>query len=442
MYYARCVLALFLTAVALGCTGDNGTNSNVSDQGGAPIRDSSQLPDTETPDDSLADVVDVIDLTDPTLWPDPAVQPEKKIAPYIAYDYMGRNPANREPFLKQAGGNAASEAAVAAALKWLASHQYPDGSWDFDHTDCPACRGRCPHAGDMKDAHHAATALGLLPFLGAGQTHIEGKYKATVRAGLNYLVREMEVGDKRGTLEEPGGQMYSHGLGAIAVCEAYAMTRDKGLLHPAQLALNHIEFAQDPFGGGWRYTPKQPGDTSVLSWQVMALHSGHVAILTIDADTLKGVTKFLDSVQYDNGAKYGYTQPGIGSDANTAIGLWCRMYLGWPQKHPALQDGVKFLSDKGPSKTDMYFNYYATQVMRHYDGAEWKRWNKQMRDHLVDTQAKQSHITGSWYFGGEDLGAAKGGRLYATSLATLILEVYYRHKRIYPVHGPEIKLPY
>jgi hypothetical protein len=32
------------------------------------------------------------------------------------------------------------------------------------------------------------TSLALLPFLGAGQTHIVGKYKDHVREGINYLL--------------------------------------------------------------------------------------------------------------------------------------------------------------------------------------------------------------------------------------------------------------
>ena len=35
-------------------------------------------------------------------------------------------------------------------------------------------------------ARNAATAMAILPFLGAGQTHKEGKYKKVVNAGLYY----------------------------------------------------------------------------------------------------------------------------------------------------------------------------------------------------------------------------------------------------------------
>jgi hypothetical protein len=88
----------------------------------------------------------------------------------------------------------------------------------------------------------------------------------------------------------------------------------------------------------------------------------------------------------------------------------------------------------------MYYNYYATQVMNHFEGEEWKRWNRKMRDHLVNTQASQGHERGSWFF--EDPhGAALGGRLYSTSLATMVLEVYYRHMPLYGKDSTENEFP-
>jgi hypothetical protein len=88
----------------------------------------------------------------------------------------------------------------------------------------------------------------------------------------------------------------------------------------------------------------------------------------------------------------------------------------------------------------MYFNYYATQVMRHHEGEVWDKWNKEMRDYLVETQDKKGHQTGSWYVRG-DHGAERGGRIYVTSMATMILEVYYRHMPIYGKAAAEEEFP-
>jgi hypothetical protein len=55
-----------------------------------------------------------------------------------------------------------------------------------------------------------------------------------------------------------------------------------------------------------------------------------------------------------------------------------------------------------------------------------------MRDYLVSTQSANSHEAGSWHF--PDPYGDKGGRLYNTAMAIMILEVYYRHM---PLYGPQ-----
>jgi len=352
----------------------------------------------------------------------------KEIGSYTGTGLSGRGAAARSQLVREGGGTKGSEEAVARALKWFKNHQNPNGSWSFRHLNgvCP-----CPNHG-TPDAVNGATAMALLPYLGAGNTHMEGAYKEQVRAGLYFLVSSQKP---NGSFHESGGNMYSHGLCAIALCEAYAMTQDRSLMAPAQAALNFIVYAQDPVGGGWRYLPKQRGDTSVVGWQLMALKSGHMAYLRVPPNVVIGASKFLDSVQSDSGSAYGYADPG-NRGATNAIGLLCRMYLGWKHEEPALKRGVERISNSGPSTVDMYYNYYATQVMRHFEGEEWKKWNPQMRDQLVNTQAKSGHMEGSW-FAGSGHANERGGRLYFTSMATMILEVYYRHLPIYRKQAAE-----
>lgn len=354
-------------------------------------------------------------------------------APPVPKSFAGRMiPANRASLLKERGGSAESENAVGKALGWLARHQVPDGGWNFDHRVGP-CQGQCDHHGSLENARAGATGLALLPFLGAGQTHRGGDHKDVVKRGLAFLVQNMKNNKQGGGDLADGGSMYSHGICAIALAEAYAMTRDKDLMLPAQMAVNHIIYAQDPTGGGWRYSPRQPGDTSVLGWQVMALRSAQLADLKVPQGTLAGASKFLDSVQMERGAKYGYTGPGPAA-GTTAVGLLSRINLGWEKDGAALQQGVAYLSQTGPSKGNMYYNYYATQIMSHWGGDEWDKWNKGMRDFLINEQSKQGHQEGSWFMDGGDHGAGVGGRIYCTSIAAMILEAYYRHP---PIYGTE-----
>jgi hypothetical protein len=344
-----------------------------------------------------------------------------------------RSVAAKSEMLERFGGNASSEKAVALALKWIADHQAPNGGWSFVHS--AFCRGQCKEDGTKVKAVNGATAMALLPFLGAGQTHLQGQYKNTIKKGLGFLITNMKVTPGElptGSWNEPDGTMYSHGLAAITICEAYAMTRDPDLLQPAQLSLNYLVYAQDQRGGGWRYGPKQPGDTSVVGWCLMALKSGAMGNLTVPPSTFRGASGFLDFVSTNNGAYYGYDKPTAnieGRQATIAVGLLCRMYLGWSKDNEALKEGVAFLDKRGPSTSDLYYSYYATQVMRHHGGPEWERWNTKLRDDLIKTQVSEGHAAGSWY---ASAGHGKeGGRLYATSLATMILEVYYRHMPLY-----------
>ena len=335
----------------------------------------------------------------------------------------GRKAEHRGKMLKQFGGNEQSETAVFKGLKWLAAHQEGDGKWRFNHELGP-CGGYCRHAGNHPSTT-ASTALALLAFLGAGQTHEEGKFQMNVRRGLYHLMNRMQVTPHGGDLQE--GTMYGHGMAAMALCEAYAMTRDSELKIYAQSALDFTVHAQHT-GGGWRYHPGEAGDTSMLSWHLMAEKSGQMAYLKVPSDSLRLAGYYLDTVQAEDGAVYGYQKPGTGK-ATTAIGLLCRMYLGWPQERPALAAGVDHLDRWGPAKEDMYYNYYATQVMHHWGGDSWERWNPKMRDYLIKTQAQQGHEHGSWNFTGGS--SAPGGRMYNTAMAIMTLEVYYRHLPLY-----------
>jgi hypothetical protein len=170
----------------------------------------------------------------------------------------GRSGAAREALEREGGGNAQSRAAVAAGIKWIVQHQAADGHWSLDHFNQPAHCG-CNGFGQNNDI--AATAFGLLPLLGTGETHKgQGLYARHVDRALKYLI------SRQGRDGNFGGGMYAHGLATIAMCEAYGMTADPRLKAPAQAAIDFIRAAQSD-NGGWRYEPRQGGDTSVVGWQ-------------------------------------------------------------------------------------------------------------------------------------------------------------------------------
>jgi hypothetical protein len=333
----------------------------------------------------------------------------------------------------------ATEAAVARGLQWLAAHQNANGSWSLDaYHRAGDCKGRCRGGGFNSDV--SGTALALLPFLGAGQTHLEGMYKDEVRRGLEWLINRQEPD---GDFPSPfrNSHMYAHGQAALAVCEAYALTQDSWLRDPAQRAINFIVDAQH-HAGGWRYQPGDAGDTSVVGWQLMALRSAQLGYLNVPPDVFKRANAYLDSAQATSlGDRYCYMPNSGPSHVMTAEALLCRQYSGWPQDHPALVSGVKHLLEehlpRGGREVNMYYWYYATQVMHHMGGEAWQTWNYQMRDLLVDLQETKGHLAGSWTpRGGHD---TAGGRVYMTALAVCTLEVYYRHLPLYKAMAVDTK---
>lgn len=335
-----------------------------------------------------------------------------------------RRPDMRARLLTARGGTSQSESTVQMGLAWLASAQLEDGSWRFNHHAGPL-RGTCRNPG-FAGTTTGATAIALLPFLGAGHVpHSEGEHQEAVSRGLEYLLRRQQRTAHGSDLQE--GTMYAHGMATLALCEAYAMTGDKQLGQAAQSALDFICAAQHE-GGGWRYFPGQPGDLTVTGWQLMALKSGQMANLEVPQETITRAKRFLRQVQSEDGAFYGYMEPGK-VPTPTAVGLLMRMYTGWPRDDDRLARGVAYLAGLGPSRDDVYFNYYATQVLHHYEGPHWGGWNERLRKHLIDTQETTGPERGSWYF--YDRHGIQGGRHYTTAMALMILEVYYRYMPLY-----------
>jgi hypothetical protein len=334
--------------------------------------------------------------------------------------------ARRQDIAFGRGGTPQSEAAVERGLNWLVAHQFNNGSWHFDHTqDGGRCNGYCRNPG-KNGSSTGATAMALLAFYGAGYTHRSGPHQEPLNRGLYYLIRRILQTEHGADLQE--GTMYAQGLSAIALCEAYAMTGDESLRPFAEQAIRFILYAQDKKGGGWRYSPGEPGDTTMHGWQLMALKSAMLAGIRVPSPAWHLAGEFLDSVQADGGAAYGYRTPQR-LPTTSAVGLLCRMYMGWEHEREALARGVAYLDRSGPSKTNIYYNYYATQVMSHYGGSPWKRWNAEMREHLIATQAAVGHEAGSWHFA--DQHGDVGGRLYTTAMAVMTLEVYYRYMPLY-----------
>lgn len=348
--------------------------------------------------------------------------------------YRMRVAADRSKLALNNGASARTEAAVHAALKWLADNQNADGRWEsYKHQG-----GREQHiAGRNRQnagvrADTGITGLALLAMMASGHTHKDGPYQENVRQGLEFLLGQQRPDGSLCGRASHYAAMYCHAMAAFAMSEAFAMTHDPRLEEPVRRAVGYTLAAQDPNGGSWRYMPSNPGDTSQFGWQLMALKSAELAGIPIPPETRARMHRFLQSVS--SGTNHGLAayRPGMTpSRIMTAEALTCRQFLGMPPASATgLEAGDYILGHlPGEGKANFYYWYYATIGMYQLQGTHWDRWNKALSTTLVESQRTSGPLAGSW--DPNSVWGGYGGRVYSTAMGTLCLEVYYRFLPMY-----------
>ena len=350
-------------------------------------------------------------------------------AKLIGVALSGREEGMKKALLAAYGGTATTEEAVLRGLQWLARQQRKDGSWSL-------CGPYSDGVREEWENEVAATAMALIAFQGAGNTHRRGQFRTQVERGWQWLLKQQ---DSEGSFFQTGPfnhRFYTNGLCGIALCELYGMTKDGKFREPAERLIQHLLRSQSP-EGGWRYSPQADSDLSVTGWILMALQSARMAGLEVPQDTFRKIERFLDRVSHSGGSQYSYQRGDDPTLAMTAEGLLCRQYLGWRRNDPRLIEGVAFLTQPQNlidyDNPNVYYWYYATQVCHHMEGDAWRKWNERMRQAVPAHQVKSGPEAGSWdpLKPRPDAWAEHGGRLYVTCLSIYMLEVYYRHLPLY-----------
>jgi hypothetical protein len=156
------------------------------------------------------------------------------------------------------------------------------------------------------------------------------RYQAgtAVKKGIRGLIDRQ---NEDGSFCEPRPFMYSEALAAMALFEAYGISRNRELKRPAQKAADFLAGAQKlgPEGQrwGWRYSSKQDLDAqlargeldantyddegvdiSVTGWVVMALKSANLAGLEVPPGVLEGALAYAQYTTGQNGL-VGYQSP-------------------------------------------------------------------------------------------------------------------------------------
>ena len=317
---------------------------------------------------------------------------------------------------KEYGGNSwkYAEVAVKRALEWLRINQNPDGSWGTNDKE-------------------AMAGLALLTYLAHGETTSSKEYGPTVERAIRYLVgRQNDAGEFAKTDTTAG--TYSQAICVYALSEAYGMTRIPSLKPAMEKGTGVIIQGQQAGGGfDYRFEKGARRDTSLGGWCSQALKAAYIAGAE-NPDLKKSMdlaVADLKSVQKEDGSFLYTDQNSHATHSMTAVAVLGMQLLGH-DRDAEVRKGLNYLEDarcdwKNPPAWPMYAWYYISQTKFHQGGGEWTSWNNKFAPQFIRNQ----NPDGSWDSAGLALKAGTTGRenmhpVYATTLAALTLQVYYR----------------
>lgn len=372
--------------------------------------------------------------------------------------YAKRTQKDRETWIGEVGGTAASELGVTEGLDWLARHQDEDGHWG---PDCLGPKGsRCdkehPCEGRGGAYEAAQTGLAVLAFQAGGNYDFnERRYSENVHRGLDWLAARQgpngEIVGSRNPVVAVSNErqpydsryMYEHSIATFALAEACAVARsaqrhvDEKYLAAAIKAVKFIE-AQQHDDGGWRYSnfKPEPSDTSISGWAMLALKTANEADLKVERPTMTRMTAFFKRMADPLTGRTHYQNVQYISDATTGVGMMVDEFINRQPDSELVHLAADYLADEAEGrwsnghndKPDYYLWYNCTLAMFMAGGEPWKRWNDVVRNHVLSLQLHGTECNrGSWE--PNDPWGSEGGRIFSTALAVLTLEVYYRFAR-------------
>jgi len=356
------------------------------------------------------------------------------------------------------GSARATQQAVELGLDWLRRHQDPEGFWDADGFDAQCVEVRCTGKGQALN-DPGVTGLALLAFLGAGNTVFSGPYRDVVKRGVHYLCDIQNPDDGCLAPKEGTHWMYNHAIATLALTEAYGLSKWTILKKHAQRAVDFVHASRNP-GRAWRYNngeadPVDRNDVSVTGWMVMCLASAKDFELRYYREDMIAALDYIDDMTDRATGRTGYKERGSYSsreagddriwpfeetEAMTAVAMLCRVFAGnmlgcMDRQIAPLDAGAKLLRHRLPEwneekgSIDFYYWYYGSYAMYQMAGKDWQGWKKAMETAIVEHQVLEDCARGSWDPQVDPWGD-NGGRIYASALNTLCLEVFYRYDSV------------
>ena len=316
--------------------------------------------------------------------------------------------------LLKEGGQKEYEDKVVASLRNFKKTQQADGSWKTGGNSV------------------AMTGLALLAYLGHCETPLSVEFGETVQKAIVYLVNNgMKQDGKLATSTANKHWCYEHAIATYALAEAYTLCKEFRIeitnLPEAVQAAGSFITANQHSSGAWEYaydtSGQRGGDSSIVCWHLQALHALEYTKLDINGLKTAGrnAIKYLKDCEHGKGT-VGYTPIRHTSTMTPGAALCLQQYkMG---RRSLARNAVKWTSKNLPfdykNDANLYMHYYAAQCMMNARGKAWKDYN----DSAMVKLAAAQKADGSWPMPG-GINHHMNPH-YATCLATLMMEVYYR----------------
>jgi hypothetical protein len=307
------------------------------------------------------------------------------------------------PFEDRVTIDPATQKAIDRALRFLARVQLPDGSW----------------------GNTAMTGFALLALMANGHLPNQGEHAKVVAAGVRHLITQTR--EDGYLINQRGGNMYCHGIAALALTQVVGMTGDPEVRKVTRKAIDLIIKTQN-FEGGWRYDPSPTGaDISVTIMQVMALRGAKDIGLHVPDRTMENSLRYISRCRDTRTGGYKYMPYSAGTGfARTAAGI-CVLQLCGKYEAEEIKQAVEYLQRVGDDRAHYWYgHYYAAHALHQVGGEVWERYYKRMRDILLSPGYQRP--TGEWH---DPRREPHYGPVYSTSIAVLILSIPAHYLPIY-----------